>query len=88
MALISWIITNVTSIVLPFSLSPSFYRWAYALPAHEAYEALTDNWSSGCNPHLYYALPILFAYEIIGLAATSVGVYRRCHFAAVAEVAA
>ncbi|OBT75369.1 hypothetical protein VF21_04709 [Pseudogymnoascus sp. 05NY08] len=59
MALISWIITNVTSILLPFSLSPSFYRWAYALPAHEAYEALTNNWSSGCNPHLYYALPIL-----------------------------
>ncbi|KFY10707.1 hypothetical protein V491_07514 [Pseudogymnoascus sp. VKM F-3775] len=88
MALISWIITNVTSIVLPFSLSPSFYRWAFALPAHEAYEALTDNWSSGCNPHLYYALPILFAYEIIGLAATSVGVYRRCHFAVIAEEAA
>ncbi|KFZ02651.1 hypothetical protein V500_00041 [Pseudogymnoascus sp. VKM F-4518 (FW-2643)] len=71
MALISWIVTNVTSILLPFSLSPSFYRWAYALPAHEAYEALTNNWSSGCNPHLYYALPILFAYEIIGLAATA-----------------
>ncbi|KFZ14597.1 hypothetical protein V502_06000 [Pseudogymnoascus sp. VKM F-4520 (FW-2644)] len=88
MALISWIVTNVTSILLPFSLSPSFYRWAYALPAHEAYEALTNNWSSGCNPHLYYALPILFAYEIIGLAATAVGVYRRCHFAVVAEEAA
>ncbi|KFY37741.1 hypothetical protein V495_07000 [Pseudogymnoascus sp. VKM F-4514 (FW-929)] len=87
MALITWIITNVTSILLPFSLSHSFYRWAYALPAHEAYEALTDNWSSGCNPHLYYALPILFAYEIIGLAATAVGVYRRCHFAVVAEEA-
>ncbi|KFZ14222.1 hypothetical protein V501_03361 [Pseudogymnoascus sp. VKM F-4519 (FW-2642)] len=88
MALISWIITNVTSILLPFSLSPSFYRWAYALPAHEAYEALTNNWSSGCNPHLYYALPILFAYEVIGLAATAIGVYRRCHFAVVAEEAA
>ncbi|KFY72191.1 hypothetical protein V499_07658 [Pseudogymnoascus sp. VKM F-103] len=88
MALISWIITNVTSILLPFSLSPSFYRWAYALPAHEAYEALTNNWSSGCNPHLHYALPILFAYEVIGLVATAIGVYRRCHFAVVAEEAA
>ncbi|OBT68616.1 hypothetical protein VE03_01806 [Pseudogymnoascus sp. 23342-1-I1] len=88
MALISWIITNITSILLPFSLSSPFYRWAYALPAHEAYEALTNNWSSGCNPHLYYALPILFAYEMIGLAATAVGVYKRCHFAIVTEEAA
>ncbi|KFY03852.1 hypothetical protein O988_01161 [Pseudogymnoascus sp. VKM F-3808] len=88
MALISWIIANVTSILLPFSLSHPFYRWAYALPAHEAYEALTNNWSSGCNPHLYYALPILFAYEVIGIVATAVGVYKRCHFAVVAEEAA
>lgn len=88
MALITWIVTNVTSILIPFSLSSQFYRWAYALPAHEAYEALTDNWSGGCNPHLHYALPILFAYEIIGLFFTSVGVYRRCHFAVVAEEAA
>lgn len=88
MALITWIVTNVTSILLPFRLSSPFYRWAYALPAHETYEALTNNWSSGCNPHLYYALPILFAYEIIGLAATAVGVYRRCHFAVIAEEAA
>ncbi|UKZ48010.1 hypothetical protein TrVGV298_002246 [Trichoderma virens] len=85
MALITWIVTNVTSILIPFSLSSRFYRWAYALPAHEAYEALTDNWSGGCNPHLHYALPILFAYEIIGILFTSVGVYKRCHFAIVAE---
>ncbi|UKZ74565.1 hypothetical protein TrVFT333_002235 [Trichoderma virens FT-333] len=85
MALITWIVTNVTSILIPFSLSSRFYRWAYALPAHEAYEALTDNWSGGCNPHLHYALPILFAYEIIGILFTSVGVYKRCHFAVVAE---
>jgi hypothetical protein len=88
MALITWIIINVTSILIPFSLSSRFYYWAYALPAHEAYEALTDNWSGGCNPHLYYALPILFAYEMMGFILTSMGVYKRCHFAVVAEEAA
>lgn len=88
MVLISWIVTNVTSILIPFSLTSPFYRWAYALPAHEAYELLTDNWSGGCNPHIHFGLPILLAYEIIGLFFTSVGVYRRCHFAVKAREAA
>ncbi|GJN73912.1 nitrosoguanidine resistance protein SNG1 [Purpureocillium lilacinum] len=88
MALISWVVLNVTSIILPFDLSSPFYRWAYALPAHEAYEALTDVWSGGCNPHLHYALPILFAYEVSGLFWTTLGVFRRCHYAALTEESA
>ncbi|UNI24572.1 hypothetical protein JDV02_010306 [Purpureocillium takamizusanense] len=88
MALISWVVLNVTSIILPFDLSSPFYRWAYALPAHEAYEALTDVWSGGCNPHLHYALPILFAYEVSGLFWTALGVFRRCHYAALTEESA
>jgi hypothetical protein len=87
MILITWIVTNITSILVPFNLSSPFYRWGYALPAHAAYETLTDNWSSGCNPHLHFALPILFAYEIIGLVLTTIGVYRRCHLAVIAEEA-
>ncbi|KAL2213879.1 hypothetical protein CC79DRAFT_1362667 [Sarocladium strictum] len=87
MMLITWIVTNVTSIILPFALSSPFYRWGYALPAHAVYEILTDNWSSGCNPHLHFALPILFAYEVIGLVLTTIGVYRRCHLAVEAEEA-
>lgn len=87
MALITWVIINITSIILPFSLSSPFYRWGYALPAHAAYETLTDIWSNGCNPHLYFALPILFVYEISGIFWSGLGVYRRCHQAVIAEQA-
>ncbi|EFY93822.1 hypothetical protein MAC_00313 [Metarhizium acridum CQMa 102] len=86
-ALVTWVITNVTSVIVPFSLSSGFYRWGYALPAHAAYEVLTDIWSGGCNPHLYYALPVLFSYEVLGNLGTSLGVYKRRHLAVVAEEA-
>ncbi|KAJ2975896.1 hypothetical protein NQ176_g5256 [Zarea fungicola] len=85
MALVTWVVFNVTSIILPFELSSPFYRWAYAVPAHGAYEVLTDVWSDGCSPHLYYALPVLFAYEMTGLFWTSLGIYKRCHFAVLTE---
>ncbi|KAH6711167.1 hypothetical protein BKA61DRAFT_613190 [Leptodontidium sp. MPI-SDFR-AT-0119] len=85
MALIAWVVLNVTSILLPFELSNGFYRWAYAMPAHEVYQVLLDIWSRGCNPQLHYALPILFAWEILGLVFSAMGVYRRCHYAMVAE---
>ncbi|CAH0027378.1 unnamed protein product [Clonostachys rhizophaga] len=85
MALITWVVINVTSIILPFALSPSFYYWGYALPAHNVYEALIDIWSSGCNPHLHRALPILFAYEVNGIFWTALGVYKRCHGAVIIE---
>jgi len=85
MALISWVVLNITSILLPFELSNGFYRWAYALPTHEVYQALVDIWSRGCNPTLHYALPILFAWEVLGLVFSALGVYRRCHYAMVAE---
>lgn len=88
MILITWIVFNVTSILIPFELSPRFYRWAYAMPAHAVYETLADIWSSGCNPQLYYALPILFVQEVLGLLLGVVGVYRRCHYAVIAEDAA
>ncbi|PYH47164.1 SNG1 family protein [Aspergillus saccharolyticus JOP 1030-1] len=81
MALISWIVLNVTSILLPFELVPAFYRWGYALPTHAVFQVLIDIWSRGCNPQLGYALPVLFAFEIVGLALSTVGVYRRAHYA-------
>jgi hypothetical protein len=81
MSLITWIVFNVTSILIPFELSPAFYKWAYAMPAHEAFQTLIDIWSRGCNPQLHYALPILFALEISGLLLSGLGVYRRCHYA-------
>ena len=85
MALVAWISPNITSVLLPFPLSPAFYRVGYALPAHALYQLLTDIWSGGCNPQLDWALPVLFAWEILGLLLSGLGVFRRCHFATIAE---
>ncbi|KAK4462874.1 hypothetical protein QBC42DRAFT_224019 [Cladorrhinum samala] len=85
MALVSWIICNVTSVLLPFELSPGFYQVGYLFPAHGVYQVLTDIWSGGCNPRLGYALPVLFAWEAVGLALSVLGVFRRCHFATLGE---
>lgn len=85
MCLITWVILNVTSVLLPFELSAGFYKLGYAIPAHEAYNTLLDIWSRGCNPKLRYSLPILFAWEVFGLIVTAVGIFRRCHYATVAE---
>jgi hypothetical protein len=85
MALIVWIVLNVASVQLPFELSDNFYRWGYAMPAHEVYQTLVDIWSGGCNPQLRYALPVLFIVELTSFALSSLGVYRRCHYAVIAE---
>jgi hypothetical protein len=80
MALVTWVMINITSILLPFALSPGFYHWAYAMPTHAVYNILVDIWSHGCNPVLHYALPVLFAYEISSLILSILGVYRRSHY--------
>ncbi|KAF4461787.1 Nitrosoguanidine resistance SNG1 [Fusarium albosuccineum] len=85
MALISWIVFNVTSILLPFELSPAFYRVGYIFPAHAVYGILIDVWSGGCNPQLHYALPVLFAWELASFTFSALGVFRRCHFATLGE---
>lgn len=85
LALISWVIFNVTSIVLPFELSPGFYRIGFAAPAHEVFQVLIDIWSRGCNPKLRYALPILFVWWIWGLVMSGLGVFRRAHYASLEE---
>lgn len=85
MALITWVVLNVTSILLPFELSPGFYKIGYIFPAHEVYQVLVDIWSFGCNPQLSYALPIMFAWEIACGFLSAIGVYRRSHYASLAE---
>jgi hypothetical protein len=85
MALITWVIFNVSSIIVPFEVSPGFYRWGYAMPAHEVYLTLIDIWSKGCNPHLSYSLPTLFSLEVLGWSLSALGVYRRCHYAVIME---
>jgi len=85
MALIAWVVLNVTSVLLPFELSNGFYRWGYMIPAHEVFATLIDIWSGGCYPSLRYSLPVLFALEISSLILSTLGVYRRSHFAVLAE---
>ncbi|KAJ5658613.1 uncharacterized protein N7484_002262 [Penicillium longicatenatum] len=87
MALISWVVLNVTSILLPFELSPAFYKVGYALPAHSVFQVLIDIWSGGCNPQLDYALPVLFAYEVVSIVLSSIGVYRRAHYGVIKQEA-
>ncbi|KAF1811815.1 hypothetical protein P152DRAFT_52351 [Eremomyces bilateralis CBS 781.70] len=85
MLLVTWVMCNAASLLIPLELSPGFYRWAYALPAYETYQILGDIWSGGCNPKLHRALPILFSWEVMGFIASGIGVYRRCHHSLVAE---
>ncbi|KAJ5463722.1 hypothetical protein N7475_008666 [Penicillium sp. IBT 31633x] len=87
MALISWIILNITSILLPFELSPALYKVGFALPAHSIFQILIHIWSSGCNPELYYALPVLFVYELLAGTLSTLGVYRRAHYACIKQEA-
>jgi len=81
MALITWVVFNVVSILVPFELSPGFYRWAYVMPAHETFQVLINIWSGGCNPTLRYSLPILFSLEISSTVLSALGVHRRAHYA-------
>lgn len=83
--LITWIVMNVSSILLPFELVPGFYHWGYALPAHAVYSTQLDIWSGGCNPMLAVNLPVLFAWEVLGTILSALGVYRRCHYAVIAQ---
>ena len=85
MFLITWVIFNVASIVTPLELVPGFFKIGYVFPAHAAYQVLLDIWSRGCNPQLPYALPTLFAWELVAVVGSSIGVYRRAHYAKVAE---
>lgn len=85
LSLITWIILNVTSTILPFELSPAVYRVGYVFPAHETYQVLIDIWSRGCNPQLHRALPVLFAWEVVMSVLSAVGVCRRIRGAVRAE---
>jgi len=88
MGLAIWLVINVSSVILPFELSAGWYRVGYAIPAHEAYQTLIDIWSRGCNPTLKYALPVMFAWEVVATSLAAMGVYRRSHYAALGEAAA
>ncbi|KAL3421633.1 nitrosoguanidine resistance protein [Phlyctema vagabunda] len=71
------VILNVTSTIYPFELMPGFFRWSYALPAHEIYLIFIQIWSGGCNNQLSIALPILFAWEMVSTATAITGMFYR-----------
>ncbi|RDH31255.1 hypothetical protein BDQ94DRAFT_160825 [Aspergillus welwitschiae] len=75
---LTWVIVNVASTISPFELNPGFFRWGYALPAHETYQVLVQIWSDGCNGQLYRALPILFGEWLIALIIVVFSVQYRC----------
>ncbi|KAL0263310.1 hypothetical protein SLS55_002290 [Diplodia seriata] len=75
---LSWVIANVTSTIAPFELSPGFYRWAYALPAHETWQVLMTIWSGGAVNRLYRALPILFAWVVVMAPSAFLALRWRC----------
>lgn len=89
MALITWVVLNTASALIPLPLCPLFpYRvLGLVMPAHAVYQLLAHVWSGGCNPRraLRPALPVLLAWEAVGLGLSVLGVFRRCHFATVAE---
>ncbi|KAF2138002.1 uncharacterized protein K452DRAFT_291035 [Aplosporella prunicola CBS 121167] len=76
---ITWVILNISSTIMPFELTPGFYHWTYALPAHETYTMLVQIWSHGCHNREYRALPILFAWWIVGFALSVLAVRHRCN---------
>lgn len=78
---LTWVIINVGSTISPFELNPGFFRWGYALPAHEVYQVLVQIWSDGCQDQSYRALPILFSWWIVGLATVIYATYYRCQTA-------
>jgi hypothetical protein len=82
---LTWILVNVASTISPFELNPSFFRWAYALPSHEAYQLLVQIWSDGCESQLYRALPIMFSWWIVCVPITVLCVRYRCITAIQAE---
>ncbi|GAM89127.1 hypothetical protein ANO11243_071620 [Dothideomycetidae sp. 11243] len=75
---IAWVIPNITSTLTPFELAPGFYRWSYALPAHETYTILIQIWTGGADNFLYRALPILCVWEFVGLVSAYLALNYRC----------
>ncbi|EKG17424.1 protein of unknown function DUF3533 [Macrophomina phaseolina MS6] len=83
----TWIITNVASAVAPFELTAGFFRWSYALPAKELYDVLSTIWSEGCANYNYRALPILFAWWVVGSVMSVFSNIHRCNSALKSEEA-
>ncbi|KAH6999075.1 hypothetical protein BKA56DRAFT_569109 [Ilyonectria sp. MPI-CAGE-AT-0026] len=76
--MLTWIITNVASTIYPFALSAGFYRWGYALPAHNTLTLLMEVWSGGCKLQNEVALPVLLSWWVLGHIGSAWSVRKRC----------
>lgn len=76
--MLTWVILNIGSTLYPFELSPGFYRWGWALPAHNIWLVLVDIWSNGCRQQLDVTMPILFAWWFAGHFVSAWSVQKRC----------
>ncbi|EXK76256.1 hypothetical protein FOQG_18996 [Fusarium oxysporum f. sp. raphani 54005] len=71
------VIINIAATIYPFELTPGFFHWAWALPAHSVWLLLVHIWS-GCSGNLGITLPILFTWWIVGHAGSAWSVRKRC----------
>jgi hypothetical protein len=76
--LLTWIILNITTVILPFQLTAGFYHWGWALPAHSVWFLLVRIWSNGCQAQLDVTLPIPFAWWFVSHFTSAWSVRRRC----------
>ncbi|KAL5603892.1 hypothetical protein FOVSG1_006642 [Fusarium oxysporum f. sp. vasinfectum] len=76
--LLTWIIFNITTVIVPFQLLSGFYHWGWALPAHNVWLLLVGIWSDGCRAQLDTTLPILFAWWFVGHISSAWSVRKRC----------
>ncbi|KAJ0115244.1 hypothetical protein J7T55_001654 [Diaporthe amygdali] len=75
--IITWILMNLASVDLPMELQAGWYRVGWAFPAHSTWLLLVQIWS-GCANREYQALPILFAWWVVGHAMTPFSTRKRC----------
>lgn len=74
--MLTWIIFNVTSAVMPFEIAPGFYRIGYGFPGYNIYSLQVRAWS-GCTRQLHINLPILFAWWLVGHVAVVFSILKR-----------
>ena len=83
---LTWIVSNITSSLTNFPLAAAFYRYGYAMPAHNWYQVFIHIVSGGnCYNRLYRALPVLLAWLAVGQVAIVPATLHRCRLARLAE---
>ncbi|KAK8066207.1 hypothetical protein PG997_012954 [Apiospora hydei] len=87
MALISWVIMNVTSILLPFELSPAFYRLGYLFPRTRSTRPSSTSGPAAATRTCATPSPFSSPGGSSAAPLSALGVFRRSHYAMLAEEA-